>query len=165
MGNASLSCGLHRAAPSSIHRFHVVTDLAIPEVVRVDGTPAKPGELGRLVMTNLTNFVMPLIRYDTGDLATLPERECECGSKMPYIENLVGRSVECFQTASGIQVSPVVLGHHLFVLHDFARVVRHFQLIQEATHRATLLVVPTNLYSEESTGAICGALRSLLARR
>ena len=50
--------------------LHVNGGLAFVEVLK-DGEACGPGEKGRLVVTNLHNYVMPFIRYDTGDLATV----------------------------------------------------------------------------------------------
>ena len=64
-------------------QFHVVTDHVITEIVREDGTPAKPGESGRLIVTDLNNYVMPFIRYDSGDLAVADDALCQCGRGLP----------------------------------------------------------------------------------
>lgn len=60
------------------------------EVLRDDGSPCAPGETGRVVLTTLHNFAMPLIRYDIGDYA---ERggECLTGRGLPVLARVVGR--------------------------------------------------------------------------
>jgi hypothetical protein len=59
-----------------------------------------------------------------------------------------GRSQECLRTPSGKVISPVVLGHYLFVYHDHLESVRHYQLVHESRNRASLLVVPAVGWSE-----------------
>ena len=54
--------------------------------------PSAAGDLGRLVVTSLHNRVMPLLRYDTRDLAVWSEeRACPCGSNFPIVDKIVGR--------------------------------------------------------------------------
>ncbi len=129
-------------------RFHVNTELVAWEIVREGGTPAAPGESGRLVLTNLHNYAMPFIRYETGDLAVAGATPCSCGRGFPLIEELEGRSQECLNTPSGKMINPVSLGQYLFVSHNYVDVVRHYQLSVEAPDRMRLLVVPAGGFDE-----------------
>jgi|SRR5690554_785734 len=47
---------------------------------------------GKLVSTDTKNYVMPMLRYDTGDIAELNYDECECGRGFPRIKQIFGRS-------------------------------------------------------------------------
>jgi phenylacetate-CoA ligase len=54
------------------------------EVVdRKTGEPVAPGELGTIVVTELTRWASPLIRYQTGDIGFIDEKKCECGLELP----------------------------------------------------------------------------------
>jgi len=57
------------------------------------GKEAKAGEVARVVVTDLTNRVMPLIRYDTGDLAIKLNKPCPCGKSYPLMSSIEGRRV------------------------------------------------------------------------
>jgi phenylacetate-CoA ligase len=57
--------------------FHIVTETGVVEVLRMDGTPAKPGEMGELVVTSLINKAMPMIRYKPGDMVIQGEGPCQ----------------------------------------------------------------------------------------
>ncbi|OGL39046.1 MAG: hypothetical protein A3C43_06020 [Candidatus Schekmanbacteria bacterium RIFCSPHIGHO2_02_FULL_38_11] len=57
-----------------------------------DNKPAKSGELANLVVTSLTNYATPLIRYDTGDLARKIENNCSCKRKFSLMSHVEGRS-------------------------------------------------------------------------
>ena len=143
-------------------KFHVNTELVVWEVVREDGTPAAPGELGRVVLTNLHNYAMPFIRYDTGDLAVAGTGSCVCGRGFPLVEQLEGRSRECVWTPSGRMINPVSLGHYLFVTHDYVDVVRQYQLVIETPSRMKLMVVPFGLLSDERRERLNQHLAQLL---
>jgi phenylacetate-CoA ligase len=72
--------------------LHVFTEGIYLEILKEDLEPAGPGEMGRLVVTDLFNQAMPLIRYEIGDMAIASNgRICPCGSKLPLIEKLLGR--------------------------------------------------------------------------
>lgn len=61
------------------------------EVLKMDSDePAAAGELGRIVVTDLYNLAFPLVRYDTGDVATMVYSE----NGLPYLENLYGRKMD-----------------------------------------------------------------------
>lgn len=72
-------------------RYHVHDEFAVVEIVDEDGRPVAPGETGRLLVTCLENLAMPLIRYDTGDLATALSGDCPCGRTLPSFGAIVGR--------------------------------------------------------------------------
>lgn len=73
-------------------RYHVNTELCLVEIVNADGRKCLPGEVGHLLVTGLANFCMPLLRYDTGDLAEgLFDTLCPCGSTLPSFGEIAGR--------------------------------------------------------------------------
>ncbi len=72
-------------------RYHVQIEHCIVEVLDDSGAPCAPGTVGRLVVTGLNNFAMPLLRYETGDLAAAAEGPCPCGRSLPAFGELVGR--------------------------------------------------------------------------
>lgn len=89
-GNIAFECrehdGLHVSAPT-----HYV------EILRGDGTRAEPGEAGEIVVTALTNYAMPIIRYRLEDMGAWADHECTCGRSWPRIENIAGRVQENHQ--------------------------------------------------------------------
>lgn len=72
-------------------RYHVHTEHCFVEIVRDDGQRCEPGETGRLLVTGLRNHAMPLIRYDTGDLAQPASGPCPCGRTLPSFGEIAGR--------------------------------------------------------------------------
>jgi phenylacetate-CoA ligase len=72
-------------------RYHVHSEHCLVEIVDDDGKPCGPGETGRILVTTLTNSAMPLIRYDTGDLAETTDGPCPCGRSMPTFGEVKGR--------------------------------------------------------------------------
>jgi phenylacetate-CoA ligase len=72
-------------------RYHVHAEHCLVEILDDNGRPCSPGQTGRIVITTLTNFAMPLIRYDTGDLAEAVSGPCPCNRTLPSFGDIVGR--------------------------------------------------------------------------
>jgi phenylacetate-CoA ligase len=71
--------------------LHVNAETCLVELL-VDGRPARPGELGRVVVTQLLARTAPMIRYDTGDVARAVEGPCPCGRTLPLMGCVQGRA-------------------------------------------------------------------------
>ena len=50
------------------------------------------GEMGEIVITDLNNYAMPLIRYRLGDLAVATDKICKCGRGLPLLGDIEGRT-------------------------------------------------------------------------
>jgi phenylacetate-CoA ligase len=98
------------AVECDMGRLHFESDSVFPEVLDDHNAPCLPGETGRLVLTSVSSLAMPVIRYDTGDLASLPTTECECGAAdRPAITALEGRAAALLLTSSGQRLSAYTL--------------------------------------------------------
>jgi phenylacetate-CoA ligase len=112
-------------------RYHVHAEHCIVEIVDDDGMPAAPGTIGRVVVTGLKNPAMPLIRYDTGDLAETVDGPCPCGRTLPSFGAIQGRYSRIAQLPEG--TAPLVRTFREKVSHlPVAALVglRQFQLHQ-----------------------------------
>lgn len=77
-----------------------ICETRYPEII-VKDKPAQPGELGGVVITSMTQFTMPFIRYKNGDMAIFDPEPCQCGRGMPVFEEIVGRIRDFLVTANG----------------------------------------------------------------
>jgi phenylacetate-CoA ligase len=103
--------------------------------------PARPGETGEVVVTDLHNYGMPFVRYLNGDLAVAREDDdCACGRGLPRIAYVDGRVTDTLQSATGEKVSGLVF-NVLFVV--FGESVRAFQAIQRVDRSLVLRIVAT----------------------
>ena len=71
--------------------YHIQSESVLVEVLDDAGTPCAPGEVGRIVVTPLHNFAMPLLRYELRDYAEVGE-PCHCGRGLPVLRRILGRS-------------------------------------------------------------------------
>lgn len=96
--------------------YHLQSELARIELLDQRNRPVKPGQWGRVVITPLYNFAMPLIRFDTGDLARLKEG-CGCGRQHPLIDPVYGRPSNLLRTGQSAWMRPdlvsAVIERHL----------------------------------------------------
>ena len=82
-GCIALQCPRHE-------HYHVQSENLLVEILDEGGRPCGPGETGRVVLTPLHNFAMPLIRYELGDYAEVGA-PCDCGRGLPVISRIHGR--------------------------------------------------------------------------
>jgi phenylacetate-CoA ligase len=124
--------------------------LVIEIVVRQDGSaagerPAEPGELGEVVITDLTNLAMPFIRYANGDLAVAGKPgTCICGRSLPRLASIEGRVTETLVDGSGARVNGLVFN---VVIAHLAHAIRQFQVVQHKDRSITLRVAPTGTFN------------------
>jgi phenylacetate-CoA ligase len=120
-------------------RLHTIPQLGIIEIVREDGTPCPPGEVGEIVATGLMNEAMPLIRYRLGDYAAWAKDEaCLCGNQQPAIVKLEGRVDDYLITPDGRKIG------RLSTALKRSPSVHSAQIVQVGPGRAKLLVRPSN---------------------
>ena len=88
------------------HGLHVFEDHFYPEIIDPDTGEVLPdGETGELVLTTLSKFAMPMIRYRTRDLTRIIPEPCECGRTLRRIDRISSRSDDMF-IIRGVNVFP-----------------------------------------------------------
>lgn len=130
LGSIAAECGRQ----NGLHPFR---GLFYVEVVR-QGKPAGDGETGRLLLTDLVNYAMPLLRYDIGDAAVVREGACPCGISSPRIK-VQGRIQDCLAGENGVVLAPDRMMD--WVLGAFPGVMG-FQLEKQGPQDYYLQVVP-----------------------
>ncbi|WP_265112390.1 phenylacetate--CoA ligase family protein [Halosolutus halophilus] len=107
------------------------------EVLDEDGQQAPAGEIGRIVITNLTNYSMPLIRYEIGDMGVASADQCQCGSPFPLLESITGRVSDHLVSVDGELV------HGEFFTHLFygRTWIQKFQVRQVAPEKVVIRIV------------------------
>lgn len=98
------------------------------EILDEEMKPCLPGSIGKVYITTLNNFVMPLIRYEIGDVAIPAKNQiCSCGRGLTLIKSVRGRDVNLFRTEKGELIDGEYFTH-LFYMKGW---VRKFQVIQK----------------------------------
>ena len=140
--------GVAAAMECSHGHMHVIPAIGILEILREDGSPCRPGEIGEIVATGLFNDAMPLIRYRLGDYAAFAEvQDCPCGNPQPIITNLEGRVDDYLITSSGRKIGRLAGFRRSSNIHSA-------QLVQDSFTHAFLLVRPGRNYSSKDALAV-----------
>ena len=132
--------------------LHIQEENLVVEVVG-DRRAVPRGQPGDVVVTDLHNFGMPLIRYVNGDVATLAESDaCACGRGLARVSRVDGRRADTLWDREGNAV-PGIVFHVLF--SDARReIVRQFQAMQSGDGAVVLKVVRGREFSEDAFAAI-----------
>jgi phenylacetate-CoA ligase len=156
------------AAECREHRMHQLTDNVYLEVVHEDGSPCAAGETGDVVLTSLTNFAMPFVRYRIGDQASLlaESRPCACGRSFPALGAVIGRQDESLTLPSGRRLRPwqiyEVVERPLEVRGCHLEIVREFHLQQERADQLCFRYLRGRDFAESYLDEVRRGLETLL---
>ncbi len=128
---------------------HVNEDHFLVEVVDpASGEPVPDGEVGELVFSTLTKEALPLLRYRTGDLASVTREPCACGRTFARMSRVLGRTDDML-IIRGVNVFPSEIEHALLAIPELAP---HYQLVVERPGHLDELTVQAELREGEPGG-------------
>lgn len=140
--------------------FHTCDDNVILEVLHDEGRPARPGEQGEVVATNLHAYGMPLIRYRLGDVVVRGDERCACGQPFSNIRAIQGRMIDYFTLPDGRVLHPYQILTSIIAGADSW--IRQYQLLQERKDRIVLRVLPMESSVSEQVAQIERSVKPLL---
>jgi phenylacetate-CoA ligase len=85
---------------------------------------------GKIVVTDLDNYVMPFIRFENGDLGSLMAVKCGCGVNQPLMRSIEGRDIDTIILKNGSKVHGVFFTDIFFELGIMAGSIQRFQIYQ-----------------------------------
>ncbi len=151
LGYIALQC------PENDH-YHIQEENVYVEIIKDDGSVAPPGDVGKVVLSSLHNFVTPLIRYDIGDYAVAGRLPCSCGRTHRVLDRVMGRTRNMVRLPNGDVHWPAYNPVALHALLPGAQ----FQLVQTAMDRVEVRVanspIPSEPIIQKMTGIINDAL-------
>jgi phenylacetate-CoA ligase len=149
VGLIAVECEQHQG-------MHINNAHLIVECLDGNDQPVKSGEPGKLVITDLNNYAMPLIRYRVEDVGILSERQCSCGRTSPLLERLEGRVADFLKKADGGQVAGVSL-----VERTLTKIpgIEQMQLVQEQLHEIHINRVKGKEYNEQTDQLLINELK------
>jgi phenylacetate-CoA ligase len=109
--------------------LHITEEHVIVEVID-DNDNHLIDKSGRLILTNLDNFIMPFIRYENGDSASLLSKKCSCGISSQLMTGLDGRTIDMVYLDNGSKVHGVFFTDILYELGITTDDINRFQIIQ-----------------------------------
>ena len=131
--------------------MHLNIDHLYIEFIKEDGSPAGPGEEGRIVLTDLLNRGMPLIRYRVEDVGVPAARACPCGRGLPLMEKVAGRIADFLLRRDGSLVAGVSLVERTLTAIPG---IEQMQIVQEDLNHLVLNLVRMQGYDPSSEKAL-----------
>lgn len=95
--------------------YHLNADAVIIEILDEEGRSVPQNGEGEVVLTALWNLTTPIIRYRTGDIASLSSMPCRCGVQLPIMSQVQGREWDFLARYDGERVGPWEL---FLMLHE-----------------------------------------------
>ena len=142
-------CELHKG-------MHISADSLYVEFIR-DGKPVSNGKMGEIVITDLLNYAMPLIRYKIGDVGMPLDGICECGRSLPLMDNVQGRVTDFIITPGG----RIISGSFALTISD-VKGIKQIQFVQEKVDLLKVRVVKNKFYTKESKNKLLNNLYKFL---
>jgi len=151
VGLIACECEKHRG-------MHLNLPHLVVELLDANDQPVKPGEPGKIVVTDLNNFAMPLIRYRVEDVGVYSARQCECGRQLPILERLEGRVADFLKLPEGGQVAGISL-----VERTLTKVpgIEQMQLVQNSLNEVVINRVKGQDYSDKTDALLLEAMREV----
>jgi phenylacetate-CoA ligase len=145
-GSREFSGIAYESCESNIHL--VVAENYIVEIIK-NNKSAKAGEIGEIVITDLNNYCMPLIRYKIGDLAVkiADEYTSPCGRGLPAIGRIEGRVQAIIFCGNG-KYLPGTFFAHFF--KEYSHVIQQYKVVQTIKSQIELFIVKGPRFTSES---------------
>jgi phenylacetate-CoA ligase len=151
----AVQCREERAG-SHVNEDHFLAEVVDPET----GEPLPDGAEGELVFSTLTKEALPLLRYRTGDIASLDSAPCPCGRTLARMSTVRGRRDDML-IIRGVNLYPSEVEHTLLHVEGIAP---HYQLLIErpgALDELTVRCEPAGdgIDADDLRARVAGALR------
>ena len=137
--------------------YHVCSDLIIVEVTK-NGEKLPPGEKGEITITNLCNYVGPIIRYNLEDIGVLVDEKCGCGRSFELMRITEGRKGDTVKLRDGRYFSAIELTEALLPVSG----IKQFQIVQKEEDDYLVKIVRGMGFTSETVEKIRGLLRDKL---
>jgi len=140
--------------------LHVMAQDLVVEVLGPDGHEVSCGEAGEVVVTDLNNRAMPLVRYRLGDFAVVGQ-PCECGRPLPALSAVWGRAYDFVLHPDGRRYHGEFF---MYLIEDLRRAgigIGAFQIHQTSSSELHVAIVG----GASSSGDAESAVRALLSER
>lgn len=140
---------------SSNGKYHGSEETSIVELIDKNGNDVSGGESGRHITTNLWNYAMPFIRYDTQDFLIRSEHQCQCKRALIAIDKIEGRQSDILIGANGKK----------FIVHNFTtyftrrdlevfNTVEQFQIVQKSLELFEFRLIVNDNFNESVSQSI-----------
>lgn len=142
-------------------RLHIMAENLYVEVGE-NGHILSDCKTGDLIITELNNFGMPIIRYRLGDVGILTNEKCTCGRGLPILKDIFGRTVSFIQTPEGNIIHGISFD---YLPKYFLGEIRQFQMVQESPGHIKINVVKDLDFNEHTIKKFERKLRKVIGQK
>jgi phenylacetate-CoA ligase len=139
--------------------LHVFTDIRHVEAVDANGHPASVGEHGDLLVTDLTNYAFPLLRYRIGDRGRMLKENCSCGRPFPLMDYVTGRVSDQILLPDGTSI-PGEFWTTIF--DDWPAAIKGFEVHQSRDYGITVRYEPSGADYDQAIASVGAMLNAKL---
>ncbi len=155
VGSIASECSAHDG-------MHIQMEHNLVEIIDNTGQPCQPGEEGKIIVTNLNNYSMPIIRYEIGDVGIMQDySKCDCECGYPKLKKVIGRTGDLFHSSDGRTVSPLFFAHLLGVVVNDGSI-KKYQAVQKSSDKITIKLVENGQISNEIKDEIKSKIKSAM---
>ncbi|GAB5605790.1 phenylacetate--CoA ligase family protein [Sideroxyarcus sp. TK5] len=137
--------------------YHTQDENLIVEVLDEQGLPCAPGEVGRVVITDLHNYATPLIRYEIRDHAEAGP-PCSCGRGLATLKRIMGRRRNMVMLPDGSRHWPLVGAHRFREIAD----IRQYQVVQHSLTDVEVRLVTPDVITPEQEARLTEMLHAAI---
>ena len=145
---SSQETGLIAAQCPKHDHLHVLSSVTLVEIVDENNEPCSVEQPGRVLVTSMQSYGMPLIRYEIGDIAEWGA-PCDCGITLPVIKKIWGRTRHMITHPDGRTTYT-----RLFTVNDFEDVwnIEEYRFV---LHQGTIIAAQLKVRDPSTELARC----------
>ena len=140
--------GLLMACKKDLEYYYIMSPHVNIEILDDNGSEVEDGDLGHVVVTCLTNYAMPIIRYKLGDMAIkLPLKSYpkESEHQYPLLQKIIGRSTDYVESKDGVKLFVTTF----VAIVEFYPEIKQFKIIQEDIEILTFQYLLDDVYKTD----------------
>jgi phenylacetate-CoA ligase len=127
--------------------LHINDDDIIVEVLDKNNQKMLSSEIGEITVTDLSNYVMPFIRYKLSDMGSFAIEVCSCGRTQPMLSSIQGRVSDFIVRTDGSVISGISLTDHFGAN---IRGIKQIQIVQKRNDLICLNIAKNELFSSDT---------------
>jgi len=139
--------------------YHIMADCYYIEFKNIKGISTN---LKKVIVTDLHNYITPIIRYDIGDLGLPSDKECGCEIKLPLLKELIGRTSSVVMAENGKLFHSIIFYYIMKGLESMGGGVKQFKVYQKTPSKLVLEIVKGNNFSESTISYIDDKIKQYL---
>lgn len=139
--------------------YHMDIDSDVIEFIKHDEA-VSPGEKGKIIVTCLFNYAMPLIRYEIGDIGIPLNEKCNCGRGLPLMGKILGRQNDLIVCPDGrLIISPIFMN----IMREIPGIAQ-FRIVQDNMHSLAVSIVKSTKFSNETLERVVDEIRNVVGK-